>query len=134
MTIDKNNRQIGYLLGQLFFVYDKLKEDESDKRTNRRDAFFAAFSTRPLTVFARMNNLAGFDQKKLYRSKQTRGIAISASNKISKIISLIGKPETNIPLQLSIEQQAWFVLGYYHQREEPSTSNKEKESIDEIAT
>ncbi|MBL0318115.1 MAG: type I-C CRISPR-associated protein Cas8c/Csd1 [Alphaproteobacteria bacterium] len=119
MTLQEDNRDIGYVLGQLFSIYDKLKEEETDGRANRRDKFFSALSTRPCAVISRLEHLSQCDLKKLRRSKETRGLAITREKQIQKAMSKLAGP---IPPTLSVEQQAMFALGYYHQRQDFFTS------------
>lgn len=116
MTLDVTNTDPGYLLGRLFAVQDKLKEEETDNRANRRDKFFASASTRPLKALVRLQQLAEIDLKKLRRSKSTRGLAVKREKQMQEILATLPKG-TPVPASLTDTQQGWFVLGFYHQRD-----------------
>lgn len=121
MSLDESCKDVGYLFGCLFAVYDKLKEEESTPlgenkpRTNRRYKYFSSFSARPLVLFPRLAELAEHDLKKLHRSRPGRAI------KLEKLIQAIQSKLSPTLLEkkgdLSMQEQALFVLGFYHQRE-----------------
>lgn len=113
MGLDENKPEVGYQLGRLFAVYDYIKVKESKKKANRCDKYFSAFSTRPEGMFKKLRELAGYDLQKLSRSQDTRGFAVLMEKEIQSIMQRL----RDIPLQLSVADQALFVIGFYHQKE-----------------
>lgn len=111
MGLDKECKDVSYRLGRLFAVYDYIKEMESEWKSNRRDKFFSAFCARPKVLLSRLDALAGHDLKKLRRSKP--GFAANREKEIREIMQPLQSEE--LPMLLSVTDQALFVLGYYHQ-------------------
>jgi CRISPR-associated protein Csd1 len=76
------------------------------------DRYFSALSTRPLAVFGALMRLTEFQLSQLRR----RGEAIFFQSKLGDILQRISP--SALPTQLSLEEQANFALGFYHQRQQ----------------
>lgn len=115
VSLDENHRNIGYLLGQLFAVFESIQYyAQGDINTTIRDRYFGGVMSSPRAVFVRLSELKNAHLKKVARDK-TRGLAISFEKRIDSIMGHL--VEVNgIPATLTLDQQAWFVLGYHHER------------------
>lgn len=111
-TINPDNHNIGYLLGRLFAVYVKTQEDALGKDLNRtiRDSYFSSMSAHPLSVFPTVSSLYQ-RHLKLIKQKQGQKTKDNREQLVKEIISYM----KGIPPHLGLDQQAHFILGFYHQ-------------------
>lgn len=112
-TINPDNHNIGYLLGRLFAVYVKTQEDALGQNLNRtiRDSYFSSLSAYPRSVLPTVNKLY---QHHLHQIKQNHGEGAKINRE--KLVQEIKSHMPDIPpVHLSLEQQAYFDLGFYHQ-------------------
>ncbi|NLH15117.1 MAG: type I-C CRISPR-associated protein Cas8c/Csd1 [Phycisphaerae bacterium] len=108
MALDKENRNIAYLLGRLFAVLEKAQQDAiPGANTTIKDRFYGSASATPRVVFPQLLRLAQHHIEKAeygrFRDKQ-----------IEEIIGNI--PE--FPAHMGLDQQGLFAIGYYHQRQD----------------
>lgn len=104
-----------YLLGGLFSILENIQLASVDGNLNTtiKDQYFNSMCSTPVLVFAQLMKLKEAHMKKLRRDKV--GLAVELDK---KFMELIGKLDMNIPKQLNAEEQAVFMLGYYHQTQE----------------
>jgi len=111
MALDENNSNIGYRLGRLFAVLEKIQaEANPGLNATIRDRFYGSASGTPVTVFGNLmrlknHHLAKFDNV---------GRRIHFEKLIASIIAGI-QAQTAFPAHLSLEDQGRFAVGYYHQ-------------------
>lgn len=119
MSLDANNTNVAYRTGRLFATLEKIQE-EANPRINAtiRDRFYGAASSTPITVFPRLLNLKNSHLKKL-----NEGRKIYFEKLIGEILSEVNSFSAN----LSLNEQANFAIGYYHQRQDFFTKKPEKE-------
>lgn len=122
MALNEENTHIGYLLGRLFAVLEKVQVEAigNGKKTNInatiRDRYIGSAATTPARVFPQLLKLAQH-----HISKSEYGVA--TDRKISEIIALM--PDTNpFPATLTYDQQGEFYIGYYQQKKDLYTSKK----------
>jgi CRISPR-associated protein Csd1 len=108
MALDEDNRSTAYLLGRLLAKLERLQRDAQGTRNSTVNRYFAAASTRPVTVFPAMIRLAQHHLRKL-----KPGLATHINREIGELLAGIAA----FPANLAAPQQAEFALGYYHQRE-----------------
>ncbi|MFN0106990.1 MAG: type I-C CRISPR-associated protein Cas8c/Csd1 [Bryobacteraceae bacterium] len=108
MSLDSNNREAAYLLGRLLAKLERLQRDAQGAGKSAANRYFAAASTRPVTVFPAMIRLAQHHLRKL-----KPGLAFHINREIGELMGDIAQ----FPTSLAAAQQAEFALGYYHQRE-----------------
>jgi CRISPR-associated protein Csd1 len=114
MALDTQELRIGYRLGRLFAVLEKLQEDANPGLNSTiRDRYYSSASCTPKSVFGTLMRLHTHHLKKM----QEQSWRVAAENNISAIISGI----TDFPSHLSLEDQGLFAIGYYHQRQERFT-------------
>ena len=113
MSLDKTNVNPGYLLGRLFSVLERAQNAANNyKEPNAgiRDRFYGAFSSTPITVLPILEKLYGHHLGKIEKSKgYFESIKCEIFDKLNA---------QNIPAHLSMEEQALFAIGYYHQRQD----------------
>ena len=109
MALDRANPSIGYRLGRLFAVLEKIQEEASPGiNTTIRDRYYGAASSTPVTVFGTLLKLKNHHLAKM----ENRGRAINLDKTIGEIMEGIEK----FPPHLSLDEQGRFAIGYYHQR------------------
>ena len=123
MSLDEANGNVGYRLGRLFAVLEKIQEEANPGiNATIRDRFYGAASSTPVTVFSNLLRLKNHHLSRL----DNRGRAVNLEKRIGEIMEGIG----DFPPQLRIEDQGRFAIGYYHQRQDffkTTTANAEAE-------
>lgn len=119
MSLDPNNTNVAYRTGRLFAVLEKIQEEANPGiNATIRDRYYGAASSSPITVFPRLLSLKNSHLKKL-----NDGRKIYFEKLIGEIISEI----SSFPTNLSLNEQANFAIGYYHQRQDFFTKKSDKE-------
>jgi CRISPR-associated protein Csd1 len=108
VSLDLNNANIGYRLGRLFAVLEKL-QSEANPGLNAtiRDKFYGAASSTPVTVFGNLMRLKNHHLAKL----ENAGRRITFERLIAEVVSGFA----DFPSHLTLEDQGRFAIGYYHQ-------------------
>lgn len=112
MALDPEYDDSGYVLGRLFALLEKIQEESAKPiRLNStiRERYYASFSSSPPVVMQSLMNLKNYHLKKL-----SGGLRNWYENKIAEVTNLLDAK--TIPAHLTLEQQAKFAIGYYHQR------------------
>ena len=116
MSLNVEEKDVGYLLGRLFAVFEKAQKDAlPDINTTIKDRFYGSASATPKVVFPQLFRL---NQYHLQKSKYGFVLDRLAGEIMQKISSF--------PSHLSLESQGMFALGYYHQKQ-ALYQKKEKE-------
>ena len=110
MSLDKENQNVGYRLGRLFAVLEKIQQTAINPAATIRDKFYASASATPAAVFGNLMRLSGHHLSKLDADK--KGLRIWFEKQVEEIMSGIN----GFPPHLSLEEQGMFAIGYYHQR------------------
>jgi len=118
MSLDTNNTDVAYRIGRLFATLEKIQEEANPGiNTTIRDRYYGAASSSPITVFPRLLSLKNSLLKKL-----SEGRKINFEKLIGEILSDV----KSFPTNLSLNEQAGFAIGYYHQRQDFFTSKSHK--------
>lgn len=104
MSLDKDNVDVGYLLGRSLAIFERIQYN-AHGFSNIRQRFAATYSTRPATVSGKIGNLS------IHHLDKSPSIFLEKER--DEVMSKIG---SNIPNVLTLNEQASFFLGYYHQR------------------
>lgn len=117
--LENDETEPAYLCGRLFAVLESVQY-EALGRVNATvaDKFFAAASTAPATVFGKLMADA---QPHLAKLRKTRPWVYEA---LGQRIEEVAAGLEGFPKTLTVEQQALFMLGYYHQRAADRASRK----------
>jgi CRISPR-associated protein Csd1 len=109
MSLDQSNRNVGYRLGRLFAVLEKIQEEANPGiNATIRDRFYGSASSAPVTAFPHLMKLKNHHLSKL----ENRGRAVNLEKHIAEIMDGV----TEFPTHLSLQDQGRFAVGYYHQR------------------
>ncbi len=110
MSLDEANTNVGYRLGRLFAVLEKIQEEANPGiNATIRDRFYGAASSTPVTVFSTLLKLKNHHLSKL----DNRGRAVNLEKRVGEIMEGL----SDFPAQLPITDQGRFAIGYYHQRQ-----------------
>lgn len=112
MALDLQNDEVGYVLGRLFALLEKIQEEAAKpNRLNStiRERYYSSLSSSPTVVLPLLMRL-----KNHHLAKISGGLKNWYENKLAEVTDLINAK--NIPSHLTLEQQALFAIGYYHQR------------------
>lgn len=111
MGLDESNINIGYRLGRLFAVLEKIQQEANPGiNATIRDKFYGAASGTPAAVFGNLMRL-----KNHHLSKFTStGRRIYFEKLLGTIIAGVDA-KISFPAHLNIEDQGRFAIGYYHQ-------------------
>jgi CRISPR-associated protein Csd1 len=125
VALDKTYDNIGYVLGRLFAVLERVQEQAQGKGLNKtiRDTYFGAATSSPLVTFNRLDQLSVHHLAKMRNSGKN---TVWLDKLIGEVNNLL--PKDGIPSILSLEDQGRFSIGYYHQRQDFFTK---KETIEE---
>ncbi len=119
VSLDENSTNIAYRLGRLFAVLERVQEEANPGiRATIRNTFWGAASGTPGKVFPLLVNLSNKHLAKIRREKAGR-----ATN-LEKLIGSIMEgfnPENPFPSNLLLNEQGSFAVGFYHQKQHPST-------------
>jgi CRISPR-associated protein Csd1 len=114
---DKNvlAQNVAYTCGQIFAVLESIQHYAMGKNINApiRQRFFSSASTMPSTAFGRLCKLAQHHLSKIQTEKP--GLAVNLDKKLQELFSQIEGHQ--LPAVFSIEDQASFSIGYYHQKQ-----------------
>ncbi len=117
MALDKERKDVPYLLGRLFSLLEKAQRDALGKKINAtiRNRYFGSASATPSVVFPQLLRLA---QHHIAKAEYGE----SNDRKIQDVMLGI----SDFPPRLSLQEQGVFTIGYYHQSNANYTK-KEKE-------
>ncbi|HAT2124887.1 TPA: type I-C CRISPR-associated protein Cas8c/Csd1 [Legionella pneumophila] len=109
VSLDDENINLGYRLGRLFAVLEKIQE-EANPRINAgiREKYYSSASCTPASVMPVLMRL-----KNHHLAKLTRGKGIYFERLLGEILCEIH----SFPPQLNLTDQGRFAIGYYHQRQ-----------------
>lgn len=113
-----------YLLGRLFSILEHIQDASSGGTLNTtiKSQYLNSMCSTPGLTMARLLKLKEKHMKKLKRDNP--GLAVVLERQASEIM---GRLEINIKPQLNMEEQAVFMLGYYHQTQKRYEKKKEEE-------
>jgi CRISPR-associated protein Csd1 len=125
MALDREHRNIGYILGRLFAVYEFAQVAALGRgvKATMRDKYFASAAAMPVTVFPLV---IAHGQNHLSKARKVApGWATLIERELGAIMEIIqpGLPHS-LPRTLRLEDQAEFAIGYYHQRSTKLSSEK----------
>ena len=126
MALDKSYDNIGYVLGRLFAVLERIQE-AAQPGINKtiRDTYFGAATSSPQITFKRLGELSIHHLAKVRNGGKS---VVWFEQLKQEVYGLI--PASGITNQLNLEDQARFAVGYYHQRQEFFKTKETKETED----
>lgn len=110
MELDVNQTSVGYQLGRLFAVLEKIQEEANPGiNTTIRERFYGSACATPVTVFANLLRLKNHHLAKL----ENRGRTVNFERLLGEIMGNL----SDFPAHLNLHAQGLFAIGYYHQRQ-----------------
>lgn len=129
VSLDPENKEPGYLFGRLFAVLESIQEAAlGEVNASITDRYYASASAIPQQVFFLLLKGAKHHIARA-RKGPKRKLVFSLEWKMKEIIDLIAG---NFPKSLSMEQQSWFAIGYYHQYQGRFGSTTKKDDAEDI--
>ena len=116
MSLDRESTDVGYRLGRLFAVLEKIQEEANPGiNATIRDKFYASASSTPASVIGNLMRLKNHHLAKL----DSQGRVITFEKLLGEIIyqSEENPGIARFPAHLSLDEQGMFAIGYYHQRQ-----------------
>jgi CRISPR-associated protein Csd1 len=127
VALDTNQPSIGYQLGRLFAVLEKIQEEANPGiNATIRERYYSAACGSPVTVFPTLMRLKNHHLAKM----ENRGRVINLERLIGEIMGHLD----DFPVHLALFEQGKFAVGYYHQRQDLFTSKKEESNSDSEKT
>lgn len=116
MALDKENGEIGYRLGRLFAIVERIQEEAvSGSNATVRDRFFSSASATPARTFPVILRNAQNGLAKIRKEKP--GYAVNLDKSIQEILGEVDS-HSGFPAALNLEKQGMFIIGYYQQRQD----------------
>lgn len=123
VSLDKENTNLGYRLGRLFAVLERVQEEASPSlNATIRDRYYGAFSATPASVFPILTRMSKHHLAKL----DNPGRRANLDKLIGDIV--LGLSADGPPAHLSLPDQGRFAIGYYHQRMDRATYTSNPQS------
>ncbi|PWC38471.1 type I-C CRISPR-associated protein Cas8c/Csd1 [Azospirillum sp. TSO22-1] len=129
VSLDPNRTDVGYRLGRLFAVLERIQQAAADGRdlnATIRDKHVGAASSTPRAAFPFLLDLA---QKHL---KKVRGGKPGLARVLDIALQEIQEPLRGFPATLDLEQRGLFFLGYYHERADRKTGKAADPTLDPV--
>lgn len=129
-TLDANRNNIGYLCGRLLSILEEAQLRAARWKINTTivERFYGSASSAPVSVFGTLVRRATTDHFPKIRKQQLGYLELEElMESVEKTIDQSG----GYPKTLSLEGQAEFSLGFYHQRSkfsEKRATKKQKEN------
>lgn len=118
VSLNPDNKDLGYLLGRLFATYEAIQTAALGRSVNAtiRDKFYGAASATPRRVFTLLDRGSANHLSKV--GKDNKGKAINLEKQVAAIMAHFDPSADPFPTSLPADQQALFAVGYYHQKDE----------------
>lgn len=115
VALNEENTNVGYILGRLFAVMEKVQQEAiKDVGTTISDRYYGSASTTPARVFTNLDKLTRHHLSKIKGEKP--GLFITRDRQLYEIYALLDDT-VPFPKTLATEDQAFFIVGYYQQKQ-----------------
>ena len=113
VSLEQEYPSAAYQLGRLLAICESVQYRQRGGNANKTvvDRYFPALSTRPRYVFAPLMRLTELHLGKLQRQGDARFLRARVADVVGRLAP------GDLPAHLSLEEQALFALGFYHQRQ-----------------
>ncbi|WP_321991570.1 type I-C CRISPR-associated protein Cas8c/Csd1 [Marispirochaeta aestuarii] len=118
MALDREQPSIGYQLGRLFSVLEKIQEEANPGlNATIRERYYSAACSSPVTVFPTLMRLKNHHLAKLENPSRKKNM--------ERLIGEIVDRFNDFPPHLNLHEQGRFAIGYYHQRQDFFTKKEQ---------
>ncbi len=120
VALDPANTNRGYVLGRLFALYEEIQRAAMGGRVNAtiKDKFYGSASATPRKVFAVLDGGSANHLAKI--RKLNIGREVNLQRQLQALMDLMSPSDDPaldpFPVSLTAQEQAYFGLGYHHQR------------------
>lgn len=120
VALDPANMNRGYVLGRLFALYEEIQRAALGGRVNAtiKDKFYGSASATPRKVFAVLDGGSANHLAKI--RKVNIGREVNLKRQLQALMNLMSPSDDPaldpFPVSLTAQEQAYFGLGYHHQR------------------
>lgn len=119
VKLNEESSYVPYVLGRIFCLYEQIQESANPGiNTTIRDRYFNSAAATPSVVFATLGRLSQSHLRKLDAGKK-----IHLERKLTALFAKLDEP---IPARLTLQEQAVFQLGYYHETQKRYTKKEEQ--------
>jgi CRISPR-associated protein Csd1 len=126
-TLDESNKNKAYICGRLFAVLESIQwAADGDRNAGIRERFFSSASTTPSSAFGRLMKLSQHHLSKI--KKENYGQFVNLDKQLQELMCNV--EGSRFPVTFSLEEQAGFAIGYYHQRQNDFAKNKNNKSTE----
>lgn len=120
MALDTEQPSIGYQLGRLFSVLEKIQEEANPGlNATIKERYYGSACSSPVTVFPTLMRLKNHHLRKM----DNRGRVTNLERLMSEIVARFD----DFPPHLDLHEQGRFAIGYYHQRQDFFTRKQNTE-------
>jgi CRISPR-associated protein Csd1 len=126
VRLDEENLHPAYLCGRLLAVLEQVQFVAVSPKATLIDRFYGTASTAPASVFSRLLKGAQAHLGKLRKEKPGAYVALQ-----TRLEGIMGNL-SGFPKVLTLEEQGWFSLGYYHQRAWDRAQAKARKATGEV--
>lgn len=117
MALDPEQPSIGYQLGRLFSVLEKIQEEANPGlNATIKEKYYGAACSSPVTVFGTLMRLKNHHLAKM----ASKGRVTNLERLVSGIVGHVD----DFPAHLDLHEQGKFAIGYYHQRQDLFTKKE----------
>lgn len=121
MALDTEQPSIGYQLGRLFAVLEKIQEEGNPGiNATIRERYYGAACSSPVTVFGTLMRLKNHHLAKI----ENKGRVVNLERLLDEIVGHFD----DFPTHLDLHEQGRFAIGYYHQRQDFFTKKDNKDN------
>ncbi|ORC32840.1 type I-C CRISPR-associated protein Cas8c/Csd1 [Marispirochaeta aestuarii] len=118
MSLDIEQGSIGYQLGRLFSVLEKIQEEANPGlNTTIKERYYSSACSSPVTVFPTLMRLKNHHMAKM----EHKGRVTNMERLIGEIVGRF----YDFPPHLNLHEQGKFAIGYYHQRQDFFTKKEQ---------
>lgn len=117
VALNRENRNVGYVLGRLFAVMEYAQQGaQGDIGSTVRDKYMSSAATTPARVFTNLLSLCQKHLGTMRREVTKRGRANYIEKELEQIFDLLDGGEQPIPATLTNDDQLMFYIGFYQER------------------
>lgn len=118
MALDTEQPSIGYQLGRLFAVLEKIQEEANPGlNATIKERYYGAACSSPVTVFGTLMRLKNHHLAKM----DNKGRVTNLERLVGEIVGHVD----DFPAHLNLHEQGKFAIGYYHQRQDLFTKKEQ---------